>query len=259
MAHQRKTIAPGVTLLYGVPDECCLYLVEGASGALLIDTGFGTQDIAAEVAGLTALPLRVVNTHGHGDHSGGDLWFPEVYMHKNAEPDARASLELNRTVLPEAEIRRLEEKLAGGSFQARHVRDGDVFDLGGRSLTVLEIPGHTGGCIALLDSAARLVFTGDCVVTTMDILLTVPQARPLAEYRASMRRLQARKAAFDGLCTGHDLSPLPNAILDEAVALCDGILDGRITGEDIELPPVFGDPHAKRAQGEHLAISYRPL
>ncbi len=41
--YQRKTILPGITLLYGFPEECCIWLVEGREKALLVDTGLGWE------------------------------------------------------------------------------------------------------------------------------------------------------------------------------------------------------------------------
>lgn len=45
----------------------------------------------------------------------------------------------------------------------RRLVDGDTIDLGNQSLTVLHLPGHTPGSIALHDQANRTLFTGDVV------------------------------------------------------------------------------------------------
>ncbi|MBN1247835.1 MAG: MBL fold metallo-hydrolase, partial [Anaerolineae bacterium] len=58
-----------------------VYLVAGEGHALLIDTGWGEGDLKAHVATLTDLPLWVVNTHGHRDHTAGNGQFDEVYVH----------------------------------------------------------------------------------------------------------------------------------------------------------------------------------
>src|SRR5512144_3125685 len=56
-----------------------MYLVAGRSAALLIDTGLGVAKLADFVKTLTALPVTVVNTHGHPDHAGGNGQFGTVY------------------------------------------------------------------------------------------------------------------------------------------------------------------------------------
>lgn len=50
-------------------------LITGKTKALLIDTGYGYGDLKAVVRSLTDLPLRVVNTHCHLDHAGGNYLF----------------------------------------------------------------------------------------------------------------------------------------------------------------------------------------
>lgn len=50
-------------------------LITGKTKALLIDTGYGYGDLKSVVCSLTDLPLRVVNTHCHLDHAGGNYLF----------------------------------------------------------------------------------------------------------------------------------------------------------------------------------------
>ena len=57
------------------------YRVVGEQKALVIDTMNGYEDVQAVVKSVTALPLTVVNTHGHCDHIHGDIYFDEVFMH----------------------------------------------------------------------------------------------------------------------------------------------------------------------------------
>ena len=55
-------------------------LIVGKHQAMLIDTGYGFADISKAVRKVTDLPLRVVNTHGHTDHAGGNRYFNKVWM-----------------------------------------------------------------------------------------------------------------------------------------------------------------------------------
>lgn len=50
-------------------------LIIGKTKALLIDTGYGYGDLKTVVRSLTDLPIRVVNTHCHIDHAGGNYQF----------------------------------------------------------------------------------------------------------------------------------------------------------------------------------------
>ena len=91
-----------------------MYLVAGQERALLIDTGWGEGYLPALVASLTSLPLSVVNTHGHRDHTSGNGQFPEVYIHTADLPLAVAS---TAALIP--------------------IYDGYTFDLGGREIRVI--------------------------------------------------------------------------------------------------------------------------
>ena len=66
-------VADGVHMLTGSGGN--IGLLSGADGAVLIDDQFAplTNKILAAVAGVTPNPVRfVLNTHWHGDHSGGN-------------------------------------------------------------------------------------------------------------------------------------------------------------------------------------------
>ena len=51
------------------------YLLLGREKAMLIDTAYGEGDLPALIASITSLPLIVVNTHGHYDHTSGNAFF----------------------------------------------------------------------------------------------------------------------------------------------------------------------------------------
>ena len=244
MKRTAAEIAEGVRLIKGVDFECCIWLVEGREKALLVDTGLGLGDLRGEAEALTDKPLTVVNTHGHGDHSGGNYAFDRVYMHPAAVPDAEAALEMTEMFASREELdairRRMEEKPA----ELCPLREGDVFDLGGITLEVIETPGHTPGDICLLDRkhrglfagdtpgdialydrAAGLLFSGDSMVQSMDVLLVVPQTVSVEAYARSLRRLAALEG-LKGFCSGHDQRLMPRSFLLDCLACAEGILAG---------------------------------
>ena len=56
------------------------YLLVGSKRALLIDAGSTERDIRPVIAGLTALPVTVIPTHLHFDHTNGLFHFRSVAM-----------------------------------------------------------------------------------------------------------------------------------------------------------------------------------
>lgn len=250
-------VAEGVTLFCGIKFECCMWLVEGNDSALLIDTGLGLGNIKEEVEAYTKLPYKVVNTHGHGDHSGGNYLFDDVFMHANALPEAEAALALNRLglITPE-EAERIEALSAGHNTQVHFVREGDVFELGGRTVSVIEIPGHTSGCIALMDSKTGLLFSGDAMVKSMDILMIVPQALTMTRYAESIGKLLSLPGVT-GFCSGHDECIMPFSFIENAYACARAVIEGTAQTKEVETGLPDGEPTCMRAVCGDAAILYR--
>jgi len=171
----KKLIAPGVWNV--IPNGmAAAYLVVGEEKALLIDSGAGEVDVKAVCAEITELPIELVNTHYHGDHTAANKEFDNVHMHP-------------------ADVRKMTDW-----SQITPVTEGFVFDLGGRQLEVIDIPGHTPGGIALYDKAANIMFTGDTVGRKPIFL--VEGDYDLDAFESSVKKLQGYGADMYG---AHDM------------------------------------------------------
>ncbi len=67
------------------------------------------------------------------------------------------------------------------------VEDGHVFNLGGRKVVVLSVPGHTRGSIALIDVMNRVMFTGDDI--NRSLWMQLPGCTTLREWMDGGRLL----------------------------------------------------------------------
>ena len=150
-----KEVMPGIFLM-DEAHEATGYLVTGRDRACVIDTMNGYCDLYQAVRERTDKPLTVVNTHGHPDHIFGNMYFEEAYINP-------ADRELARMFTEDPEyIKMVEER--GKTFPPfRDILPGDTIDLGGRTLEVFGLPGHTPGGIMLLLREDRVLFTGDSV------------------------------------------------------------------------------------------------
>lgn len=191
-----KLIVPGVWEL--MPGKgCSAFLVAGSEKALVIDTGMGETDIMAECRALTALPLELVNTHYHMDHTGRNADFGRYYMHP-------------------ADI----EKCSVKGAEAVPVTEGYRFELGGRTLEVLETPGHTPGSICLYDREEKIMFVGD-TVSRRPIFLCEGDYE-LDDFRRSLERLAGFRDVT--MFAAHD--PEPNNY-ETALKLIDAMAEYR--------------------------------
>lgn len=177
-------IEPGVVVLE-TSDKTTLYLVEGDSAAVLIDTGTSIADLDKVVARITSKPVRVVATHGHIDHVGNIRFFPEFYMHPaDTVIDIPPLKEYRGRILP--------------------IADGDRFELGGRTLEVVHTPGHTPGSVTLVDYANHMAFSGDAFGSGQLWMQVPPQVSfaTLIESCGRMIEIMAERGV-DKLYVGH--------------------------------------------------------
>ncbi|MRX44726.1 MBL fold metallo-hydrolase [Agromyces kandeliae] len=205
-----------------------LYLLVGENAALLVDTGVResiTETLLPYLdgAGIPREMLRwAVNTHCDFDHTGGNgalkaaIPSVEILAH---ELDTELVEDVQRLI----DVRYGEFRDTDGfddppetTAYLRSVSDlvpvdrrlagGEEFDLGGRSVRVLHVPGHSPGHVAVHDPANRALMIGDATLGT-----TVPYAdgsaafpptyRDVEPYVASLRHF--RELDADLLLTAH--------------------------------------------------------
>lgn len=220
------------------------YLLAGEKQALLLDTGYGTIPLDEIVSSLTALPVTVLCTHGHFDHIGGIGFFPTALMH-------RADRELYHQ--HKQEVRKIApDCIAPEAAEELEWFDGELtVDLGGRTLEVFPVPGHTRGCVAVLDVERRQIFTGDTCCKAA-VLLNFDHSADLATFRSSIRSILQRKDRYDTTWPAHHAKPVGVEIPEQFLAAADLLLEGKAEGEAIPHP--FGT--AKMFAYRDICIMY---
>ncbi|MDQ1634804.1 MAG: hypothetical protein QOJ32_1613 [Frankiaceae bacterium] len=267
-----RPVSPGVWLV-AEPGHVNCWLVAGTERAVLLDTGLGIAPIRPVVQALTPVPVEAVNSHYHFDHTGGNAEFDRVSIHELGAPLLAAGvptevregyLAYTHRLLAAAETYRDLDRdyfhlLSADSdprplpadfvpelwrprpgIVAHELHDGDVLDLGGRSLTVLHTPGHSPDSVCFLDDRDGLLFGGDTLNTgpiyaqmpDSDVEAFARSTARLAELRAEVRLVLmchfgrgvaeaqfVRDVAesFDRLVNGDaELRPARDCLLDEA-------------------------------------------
>ena len=209
-------LRPNVYLIDDAGDSTC-YLITGSERALLVDTANGYEDLNAIVRTITDLPLTVVNTHGHGDHTFGNVYFDEAWLH----PADNALYDMFFGFAKEN-----LEKSGLRPCPVKPLRIGQIFDLGGVQLEVVDLKGHTAGSVGLLDKAGRILYTGDGLNT--HIWMQLDHSLPLTVLRETLRTLKAQHGAdFDYVAHGHTKVLRDKEILDWMIKGCEDILAGR--------------------------------
>lgn len=192
-----QQLFPGVRLIRDFENNK-MYLVTGSERALLIDAGMSTGDLRSYVKALIGdLPLDVCITHGHPDHIAAMGQFQaecDVYMHHGDLPLVQRFQE------------RLHYEIDLDNIQ--HVDEGFTFDLGDRQLTVYHLPGHSKGCLVLLDETNGILISGDAIgsngPTIVDALWLQMSEDGVDEYLSALQVFRSKVAGkVKTICGGH--------------------------------------------------------
>ena len=219
-----------------------MYLIIGEDRAALLDTGLGANNIKEFVCTLTDKPIDVYLTHGHLDHAGGIYYFDEVHMsHKdlpmlkdNNKKDRLMYLQLLKDLAGKDEWNEndvCEER----EISIIDLKSGEIIDLGGRKLTVVDFSGHTKGSVAFYDEKSRFLFVGDCCNNSTFMFLE--ESTSINHYLNSLKRIKEEwmpKSRAMVIC--HDYDIVPDECIDNVMDCCRMILEGTDDKEEFVHP-----------------------
>lgn len=225
MSFETNAICSGVTHIR----DCmgvCMTLIEGEKAALLVDTGYGVENVADFVATLTNKPLTVLLTHNHHDHAMGARWFEKTVMLAEDLPEWQifTGPEKRLAVWRQACAKGLNVRKAdflSGECRAPYALHGGALDLGGLTVQVIPCPGHTPGSCVVYLPAQKLLLTGDdwnpCTWLFFEAALGVK------EYRENVSQLM--QLEFTHVLCSHQLECYPRRKLEDFVThLTDDVL-----------------------------------
>jgi glyoxylase-like metal-dependent hydrolase (beta-lactamase superfamily II) len=216
-------------------EEVISYLVLGEEKAVIIDTGNGIGDIKAVVDGITDLPVMVLNTHTHGDHIGGNDQFDEVLVYetelskeraKNGQTREQMGHYLNEDMVWKA----LPDYLDVEAWRihpfnvTKWLKEGDIIDLGGRTLDVIHTPGHSPDSICILDRMNKIFWTGDSFYPA-PIYIYAPTTS-LDQFIESFRKITALIPEYEWVMPSHNEPKMEKHLIKECYEAAISIRDG---------------------------------
>ena len=154
--------------------NCYIAWGEDADSCIVIDPGFEPERVLEQVRHWGKSVAAILLTHGHFDHVGG-------VKHIAAETGCRVWIcKEDLTLNP-----RLTD---GAIYYTDTYAEGDTLRLAGLTLSVIQTPGHTPGCVCLICEDALIcgdtLFAGTCGRTDLP-------GGDMAVMRKSLARLKA--------------------------------------------------------------------
>ena len=159
--YRLNLIRPNVYQFFSQGSGCHVFLIIGDDLNVLIDTGIITKFNSFNYLLTTEVGLKieeidlVINTHEHFDHISSNAYFHcPIAAHRWAAVKIQHSDELIT-----------KGKKWGIDLTDMRINiwleDRNIIDLGNTMLKVIETPGHTSGCICLLEPYKNYLFSGD--------------------------------------------------------------------------------------------------
>ena len=197
--------------------------LRGRERDVLIDCGLGVSALAPLLRERFDREPVLILTHAHLDHMGSAHEFSDVWAHPSEAvgdpapgslygPVLAAQMNLDEVLSPVLLTARPHSGYHPGTYRVspatrtRALTDGDLVDLGDRALTVLHLPGHSPGSIALFDESDGTLFSGD-VVYDDDVLLDYLPGSDTEQYALSLRRLRDLPVRLTHPGHGHSFGP----------------------------------------------------
>ena len=219
-------------------------LILGDREALLIDTGYGFCDLRKIIRQITSLPYRILNTHCHLDHAGGNYLFDqpiyinpiesEVYEYYQREQKP-GIIEKYLREYRESDLPWPDEFDVSGYLDYKPcnflpLSDGENIELGKRKITVIFLPGHTRGSVVVFDEKTGILFSGDDISNSLWIQF--PQSEDVEKFGRHLDKLKS--CAVRQIFSSHSVKPWPPELI--------GILQEAIGSIRIEDSRVFVHP-----------------
>lgn len=232
------------------------YLVLGTEKGVIIDTCYGIGSIKAIVDAITDLPVEVLNTHWHDDHTGGNYGFQRVNLHPlDIEEYQTGNMGPYRS--ESSSYYEASQVLPDYSGKYVPLSDGQEMDLGGGTvIKVFHTPGHTPGGCSFLEMKSGALFAGDAFMGVRR-----PDGWSHGELRCvealldGLRKIDVYRGSITSVSTGHGQYHKSSEVFVNMLEMAEDIVKDPFVGMPIPVPVMGVMLHY--VKGQH-AFNYSP-
>jgi glyoxylase-like metal-dependent hydrolase (beta-lactamase superfamily II) len=212
--------------MFGVPSITAIYLIESGKKCL-IDGGTHTEarKILRQLKELNAFPPdMIIITHSHWDHCQAIPFLSQRAKKEGKEIEILASAKAIQNLRDQS----FNDVFGTGPYNnieedITQLNEGDIVDLNGISLKIIETPGHMPDHISVFDEKNRNLFVGDTFGDKVsDVIFIPPFMPPFWDKDAFLNSIdKLKKIDYDSISLAHFgtiFGPEAKSVLDDSVA-----------------------------------------
>jgi glyoxylase-like metal-dependent hydrolase (beta-lactamase superfamily II) len=195
-------------LVFRLPGQLSLYVIENKGMRMMIDVGdeLTVRKVIKKLRNFGLCPIhKILLTHSHFDHAQGVEKFKKLMNENDIEVLASENA-IQNLKYPESMNSYFGYKI-NPIEDVTPLKEGDIIDLKGFELEVLNFFGHTQDSIAIFDKKNRNIFVGDAIIDKIDHQTIMPEFVPPDfnefEYFKTLNRLKNMKDELDSISLAH--------------------------------------------------------
>lgn len=194
--------------IFRLPKQLGIYVIENNGVRMMLDTGvpLAARKVVKKLKELGLFPIqKMLLTHSHWDHvqayskikkMNGEEF--ELLASENAIENLRNATEINKIFKYEVEAI---------TDDVTPLKEGDIVDLNGLELEVINLFGHTMDSIGIIDRKNKNLFTGDAIFSRMDENTFQPIIMPPffneSELLKTYEKLRGMKDELNSISLNH--------------------------------------------------------
>jgi cyclase len=199
---QPQPLSPGITALFGSGGN--IGVATGPDATILVDDEFAelTPKIIAAVKALTPAPVRfIINTHWHGDHTGGNANFGAAGVVIVAHDNVRTRMASDQFI---AFIKKKVPASPAVALPVVTFGDGVTLHLNGEDIRAIHVaPAHTDGDALVVFTKANIIHMGDTYLSAGYPIVDISSGGAVAGLIAAADRGLALGNAATTYIPGH--------------------------------------------------------
>lgn len=193
--------------LYRLKNTLSVYIIENEGLRLMIDAGekLMVRKVVQTIKSLGLYPIhKLLLTHSHFDHVQGVGKL--INSMKDTDIEIMASENAIDTLANPEKMNEEWGYIVDPIENVIGLKEGDVIDLNGLRLEILDFFGHSQDLIAVLDRKNKNIFVGDAIIDKFDHNTVFPEfvsGFNEIEYLKTLNKLNIYKKELNSISLGH--------------------------------------------------------